>query len=258
MSYLYGVPFDVAIAQGMLPGFTSWTLMGSASGASAVEQDIIPWANTPYVYPATAQRMAAVSSNAGDAATGNGARTIRIFYLDGSYNEQYVDVTLNGTTPVQTTVVNIFRVQDVRVTSVGINNKNIGNISITNTAGTVTYARLDIGTNQTRQAIWTVPAGKTLVLTQLDLGIGELGSGPKYIRFMLKANYDILRQVALPPGFFMIYWELTQISGSGLSTAFNPIISFPAQTDIKMAITTNENSAVATCVIKGWTQPDTL
>ena len=48
-----------------------------------------------------------VSADAADAAAGTGAQTVKVTYLDASFNQASETISMNGTTPVELTEQNI-------------------------------------------------------------------------------------------------------------------------------------------------------
>jgi hypothetical protein len=125
-----------------------------------------------YVYPTSAIQMKVSSSNINDTSVGTGARTIRVIGLNSLYNEIEEDVTLNGQTAILTSNTFI-RVYRAFVLTAGSSNNAQGDIYIgtgTVTAGVpaTVYAKITQGENQTLMALWTVPAGYSFFLYQVD------------------------------------------------------------------------------------------
>jgi len=84
------------------------------------------------------EQMTIVSEgDADNGATATGALTIRVCYLDAAGAEQEEDVTLDGTTPVNTVATDIRFVNDFHTVTVGSNGVAEGHIKIykTGTAG---------------------------------------------------------------------------------------------------------------------------
>jgi hypothetical protein len=117
-----------------------------------------------YVYPGSALAMT-VTSAAAVPATDNGVKVV-VQGLDGDYNEVSQEVTLAGagTATTTQTFLRVFRVY------VSGSQAPTGNLNITN--GGTTYARITLGDNQTLMALWTVPAGYTAYLSQINIATG--------------------------------------------------------------------------------------
>ena len=131
-----------------------------------------------YSYLTSATVLKISSASTDDASAGTGARTITISGLDGSYNQISESVTLNGQTAVNTTN-SFLRVFRMIVDTAGSGGQNAGKIYAG--TGTVTsgvpankYGVIDVGDNQTLMCFWTVPAGYTAYLHQIDISMKSL------------------------------------------------------------------------------------
>jgi hypothetical protein len=144
-----------------------------------------------YSYLSAATVLKVSSSSTADAAAGTGARTVLLSGLDGDYNEITETVTLNGQTEVNTTK-SFLRIYRMAVKSAGTGGQNAGVIYAG--TGTVTtgvpankYATIAIGDNQTLMALWTVPAGYTAYLNQVDVTVATTQNN-KYCTTILVAR----------------------------------------------------------------------
>lgn len=120
------------------------------------------------------------SSNTNDTSDGTGARTVLVSGLDGDYNEIEETVTLNGQTAVNTTnsYLRIFR---AKVLTAGTGGENAGDIhmgtgAVSSGVPATSIAKISTGENQTLMAVWTVPAGYTGYLYQVDFSSNIQGS----------------------------------------------------------------------------------
>jgi hypothetical protein len=102
------------------------------------------------------------SSSASDAAAGTGARTVRIYYLDGSGVLQAITATLNGTTGVSLGNA-ISYIEAAEVASAGSTEAAVGNITISSVAGAPTTAQtvefIPANQTQSRSARYKIPTG---------------------------------------------------------------------------------------------------
>lgn len=104
------------------------------------------------------------SSVADDAGTpGTGAHTIRVRGLDANWDEIEETVTLDGTTPVVTTQ-EFLRVNHAEVASAGSGLTNAGDITLRNASAGDTQRFMPAGRGQSEAAIYSVPAGHSLLL----------------------------------------------------------------------------------------------
>lgn len=163
------------IAKGEVPGQRAELKFGHQNAISNAE--IAVWdIAAAYAYLSSATVMAVGSNDANDKAAGTGARTVKVWGLDGDYNEISETVTMVSTTAVSTTQAYL-RVFRATVITAGSGGKNAGIIYVG--ASTITggvpadkYAAIAVGENQTLMAIWTVPAGKTAYLQKVSGNAG--------------------------------------------------------------------------------------
>lgn len=123
----------------------------------------------------TAQTISVVSNDANDTAGGSGARTIKVFGLDANWALQSENVALNGLTPVA--LNNQFiRVNRIRVLTAGtFGSANVGTINAS-VGGTIVATVLPL-MGSTQMAMYTVPAGYTGLLQQIDAYAFKSGGG---------------------------------------------------------------------------------
>lgn len=240
-----------AISEGDIAGHSPYSKMAYSPAQTTTEGDI--WGlNTSYVFPTTAIQMAVVSTSANDTSAGTGARTVRIWYLKSDYSEATTDVILNGTTPVNTSVSDIFRVNNFRILTTGTGYKAAGNISLTSVGGATSYSVILTGFTRARNSIYTVPLGKTYYITSINVGCTKTSSSGVVALITLRATYDNLTGTALTPGlFFMPYAEFNIQDGSFVRQFEEPM-KFIAGTDIKFSCTAGQSATVVTSVMRGW------
>ncbi len=164
---LEGTPFDLQVSRGDVFGHEALFKFGFNPDVNGTEETIwtqggnYPWATaafTAYI----------VSDAAADTSAGTGARTVTVEGLDENYVFQSVDVSLNGTTEVQIGDANGWlRVFRAFVLTAGSAGTAAGTIHVQTTGGGTIYANLSAG-NQTQMALYTVPAGKTLFLDDIN------------------------------------------------------------------------------------------
>jgi len=116
-----------------------------------------------YLFPTAASTAAVSSDNTGE---DNGG-TVKVDGLDINYNEVTETITVG-----QTGSVSFFRVHRAKMVTAGTGNDvNEGNITVTVDGKSVAY--LPAGYGQTLQCVYTIPAGKTGYLFQVDVGVDE-------------------------------------------------------------------------------------
>lgn len=108
-----------------------------------------------------AETIQAISSDANDdgSPAGTGARTIKVTYINTSYEMVTTgDITLNGTTAVTVLASGMLYYLWAEVTTVGSNGTAVGNVTIRTSAPT-TLSQISAGTNRSMDAGFMVPDG---------------------------------------------------------------------------------------------------
>jgi hypothetical protein len=164
---------NAAIADGLVTGTKFIYKFGFNPDINGAEETVCENGGI-YVYPTTAARMYVNSTSVNDTAGGTGVRSIRIFGLDANYNEVSEDFLMTGR--VQTLTANAYiRVYRSYALTAGSLGTAAGTTYIANGAGLdgsfipTGNILANLGTdNQTQLALWTVPAGYTFYLSQVD------------------------------------------------------------------------------------------
>jgi len=242
-------PYYVDIAEGNIPDHKALFKYGniSAIGTSFEtvwnEGGLYPWAGVD-----AAPGIVTISSTSAQdtTTTGTGAWTLDFYGEDLVGNEQTETVTtLSGQTPVNSTL-SYRRVSRIIVRTAGTAGGNVGVIYVGTgavTAGVpaVAWASVDVGDNQTLQAIWTVPAGKTFYMTSVGLASDVDNGSEMHLR-------------ARPPGEVFQIKYLEHIFGGAHKHDFEFPLVFTAGTDIdiqlKMKKVVANSSASGT--FSGW------
>jgi hypothetical protein len=222
-----------AIAGGLETGHTPVYFFGYNPDVDNVFEDIWYTGGT-YVFPPTPGiQMVIKSSSASDNFVDSGVRSIHLHYLDyPTLDEKVVTYNLNGLAGVTTNETNIYRVQYMHSQSAGSSGVSIGDITITNTDGSINYARIQTGTNTTQKMIWTVPGNKTLYLTKWNTSSASTSTG-HYARFYLRATespYNVQYS-----GLFLARAHV-QLQDGAQSEKFEPPLRFSSGTDIKISV----------------------
>lgn len=245
------------IAEGMISGHVFWSKFGYNDNISSSEVTITPQGGD-YVFPTSGTLMSISSDSATDTyGQTTGVSGVTIYALDANYNEITLTSPVSGTTPVRISTP-IFRVNNMRTsgwgdTSVGA----VGNISLKDTAaGAVIYGYISAGQNRQRQLIYTVPNGKTLFITTATV-YGVAGSANKWIRILLKMNYDDKSGTILPAGrVFMTYAMALMGAGGQVYADYHPPIKVLSRVDVKGQAIANTASSAAILALRGWTEVD--
>jgi hypothetical protein len=190
------VPFTVQVAQGLVPGYSSFSVFGYNPDLDQVEESVWPDGGT-VPHPTSASQLTIASSNAADdgSPAGTGARTVYIEGLDASYNVVSETVTMNGTTGVTTTNSYLY-VNQFYVVTVGSGGANAG--EITAKVSTTLYDIIGVGENQRTTGHYCVPAGYTAYLTVGLFSAGQASGTTAVTGFLKSHGTDgIVRTVAV-------------------------------------------------------------
>jgi len=179
-----------------------------------------------------------------------GAQAVEIVFLDGAYAEQREIVILNGTGVVPTVKLTLFRINSFRVITAGANKIPTGFITLRHIDNTPVYSYITAGFNRARNAMYTVPAGKTLYVTELAGGYATTGNANKeYARITTRANIDPTSKFKTDGLFYPFTDMLTQ--NNTVIIPLNMPTSLTQKTDIKLSVIASATGAVIT-TLRGW------
>ena len=127
-----------------------------------------------YTYLTSAGVLTVTSTDGNDAAAGTGARTVTVEGLDENYNQVSETLTVGGGAGS----VEFYRVFRAFVATSGSSGTNEGTITIAQGATTLAQIRsvgspTSTGLGQTFMSIYTVPAGYTGYIYQLDVSTAK-------------------------------------------------------------------------------------
>jgi len=166
---------DLAISKGHTKGHRTLYKFGYNPDVNGDEETV--WSQGgDFPYPTSAVTMFASSTSANDANGGTGANSIIIQGLDENYDEVEETVLLNGQTQVATQN-SYLRIYRAFVTLCGTGGTSGGIIYVGSSGATggvpntTIYANLHLG-NQTQIAAYTVPAGYTLYVDDINFTAG--------------------------------------------------------------------------------------
>lgn len=240
--------YNQAVAEGDVPNHISWVKNGFIP-ASTANQTLVWNAATEYIPPATAQQMELYSTSDQDKPGGTGIQSIKIYYLDGDYNQKTTIEELNGTTPRLTTATDIFRINYTVAETIGTNLKAVGVISIRNQADTPIYDQIAVGETMSETIFYTVPAGYELYVHTLAFSSAASATGKRSL-FKTRGTWDRLKTSQTIGRFFLPYSETSLIDTAVEVNLKNPS-RFPEKTDLKITVG-GEAGAVCSATARGW------
>lgn len=145
----------------------------------------VPVYATVYTEQTSAARRSIASSSANDTAAGTGARTVCLTYYDNlGAGPKEEELTLNGTTGVNTVATDIQFIESIDVCTVGSTGSNVGVISLYTTInkGGSVFGSIAATDNETFWVHHYVAAGSTCYITQMNVTHNgtTVGSGALY------------------------------------------------------------------------------
>ena len=205
-------PFELHVQRGYVQGHSVINKFGYATSVSGTEVPI--WnGGSPYVYPTSAGLVNVVATSGT-----NTTSQILIQGLDENYDEITNIVTLNGTTTVASTdkFIRVYRAYVVNDVPLA----NTVNLNLDGNLTAVIYP----ADNQTLMAIYTIPAGYTGYLSQLNISSGT-AQPTQFIRVRLK--------VREPDGVFRTQAKYS-IANSFAEESYPYPIPIPEKSDIQV------------------------
>jgi len=183
-----------------------------------------------------AEIVSVVSTSANDSAAGTGARTLMLIGQGAGYVEQTETITLNGLTPVLSTL-SYLRLDRAIVFTGG--SPLATNEGVITGGQSVTIANvffnIPIGVNRTTIAAYTIPADKVGYVKSMFFTLAKKGNAGVEPRALVRF-----------PGSVWQVVEWLALSGSGssdLDRQFNvPLIPIPTGTDIKLQADSDTNN----------------
>ena len=167
-------PFGWEIAKGNASDHFPLRKFGRNSDINASQETI--WEEGGlYVYLSSAQVLVVSSSDADDTSAGAGAQIVEVYGLDESSDSVMNTITMAGQSAVLTTSTysRVFRMKVIRV---GASAENEGIVyagigALTTGKPATVQASITATHNQTLMAMWTVPTGKTLFISEIIFSI---------------------------------------------------------------------------------------
>lgn len=158
LDYAYGATL------GRVAGASRMAVYGHR--ATPVAGDDVWEGGGAYPLQAAATKLEILSASASDTAAGTGARTFVINGLDANFNTISETITMNGVTPVQSALTYL-RVNGLTIASSGSGLVNAGDVTLRVTGAGATQAIARAGYGFAKQCVFTVPAGFTLLVTDV-------------------------------------------------------------------------------------------
>ncbi len=166
-----GNDYNVDMVRGIHPSFKKVNIQAFSGTQVAAEATVGNSTQNILSIPNNASTNFYVNSaGTQDNATGTGARTITINYIDNNYDEQTVTKSLLGG-GLQPLDINGHAILRVTVASVGTGLVNSGTIRITNSINSFTFAFMDTGECVTHTGVYLIPRNHHLIVTDAQISI---------------------------------------------------------------------------------------
>ena len=182
--------FLLSVAKGQIEGHSLVHKFGANHDIDTASETVWSQGGT-YAWQAAASTLKVSSSDGADTGAGTGARTVRLYGLNATYDEVTEDITLTGQTEVvsSTSYIRIHRMEVLTAGSGGANAGVVYAGTGTVTAGVpaTVYSSIGVGENQSNQAFYTVPAGYTAYIFRFDGFINRITSAAT-ATFVLKVR----------------------------------------------------------------------
>lgn len=229
-----------SIARRLSPGKQVFGVYGERT-TSGAETNYMVWPNGPFsIPPAAGVQMVVQSTSANDAVGGTNIRTVRLIYLDSNLNQQTENVSLNGTSPVNTTATDIRFIQCMHLLTFGTTPEAAGVISASN--GGNTYSAIEVGKARCSSSAAMVPAGKRLYISgAVGSSISGTSAAKTELRFVSSELNNELYNVPL------VLFPLASIGvqDGGISYQFNGALSFSAGAVVGLAHTSDKAATIS-------------
>ena len=163
------------IAEDRVANHVRGSIIGSQSVIGTAEFAIL--SNATVVQPSADTQMQIVSTSVEDDEGGTGAQEVMITYLPLAWGAEFKTetVVLDGTTPVNTTATDIYRIEEFRVTKASGTKMAKGTITLKSTDAGTLYAQIDAGRNFFERAVHYVRTGYRAAVTEVVLGCSTNG-----------------------------------------------------------------------------------
>lgn len=192
--------FYDSVGLGLVPGATRVAALGNNPDVDTGGIEDVWSGGGAYPWMTGSTSLEIVSDSANDAASGTGARTVTVNGLDANYIQVSQTVTLNGLAAVSLPT-QLFRINSALIVSAGSGKTNAGSITVRDSGGGTARAIIPVGYGITRQAVFTVPAGKTACINSQFFCINRTGGVSRYATF---ANF-----IQTASGFYRMPLELS-------------------------------------------------
>jgi len=184
-----------------------------------------------------------------DKSASTGLQAVFVCYLDGDYAYGCEIVCLGGVAAVDAINNDFFRINHFRAIASGSGNKAAGAITLRVDGGGATRAQITAGFTRERSSIYTVQAGKTLYIYELEFSFGYAANQTHYCRLYTRANIE--PRTSFNTGSLFYPYSEAICANSSHTVKIDIPTKIPEKTDIRVSGIASV-SGVAAVVMRGW------
>jgi len=221
-----------AVALGLGTSCRPVSIYGYNGAITGTTEETVHPAGAAYAFPLIATYPGAQveidSASADDVSSSTGAATVRMEYLDGSFVEKTHTFTMNGTTDVAsgTGCADMKRINKLTIMTGGA---AAGTIQVRELGDSPVFATIEAGFFESRQAVFTVPYGKKLIIESLHITSTAATAAKAYAMFKVMANFDKYLQAKST-----LYYPqmIASVALDGVTIYPTAPMAFPAGVDV--------------------------
>ena len=237
--------FSDDISLGKIPGTTLVNIGGCNPDIDTGGEEDLWGQGGNLVYLSSPETMDIVSTSIDDDVGGTGATSL---FISGILAGAVVTdtIALDGTTPVTSTQT-FDRINFMFLFGAGSGQTNAGDITATASTAATVQCRMLAGLGITQHGFYSVPAGKTIVIKQIELNATKTGGGASpIINFRVYARFS----PASP-------WIVITERRLDVNVQDSLVLPFPASgllspgADIRFSAVTDQNNTEALCRLTG-------
>jgi hypothetical protein len=236
-------PYLLEVGQGNIAAHSAVRVFGTNDSAGAAFETVSEIQGL-YSYLSSAEILKVSSTDVDDDGdpVDTGARTLKIWGLDSSWDEVDDTITLNGTTAVSTNI-SFLRVYRAKVLTAGATGTNEGIISINDNADAVTLLQCQAGEGGNSDCIYPVPNGKKLIITKFRGG--AIGAQNATLHLMCRpfgGAFVTEHEISLKDGFAEVNFD------TGIICA--------AKSDIEVRVQGSASPPAVSASFEGWIEDE--
>jgi hypothetical protein len=240
------VPFDVRVSMGLVPGFEGLQKFGRNEAISAATPEDVWSVGGTYVFPTGAETLSLVSTSDEDQPSGDGAGVVEVIGLADDYAAQTELVELDGDQPVLTTKEFLRGHRGIcRVPGSGsLLDRNLGVITATQSSSGIVVLSILAQFGQTLMAVYTVPLGRTLIMTRAYASVGKQIASALSAELIVRPFGECFQVKGIVDG---------NSQGSALAQAtFKPGSRYAEKTDLKVTAGVSGNAVTVNAGFDGY------